>query len=82
MFSSQSTQPQELAVDDHLPLAQRRSRRANRRLPLRFRDMLPEPPLPLPPPEILEGPARMTQVLAVNTPSAPSADTVLPVQLD
>ena len=82
MFSSQSTQLQELAVDDHLPLAQRRSRRANRGLPLRFRDMLPEPPLPLPPPEILEGPARMTQVLVVNTPSAPSADTVLSVQPD
>ena len=33
-----------------LPLAQRRPRRLNRRLPLRFRDQLPENPLPLPPP--------------------------------
>ena len=34
---------------DTLPLSIRRTRRANRRLPKRFRDMLPEPPLPLPP---------------------------------
>ena len=36
-----------------LPLAQRRPRRLNRRLPLRFRDQLPENPLPLPPPGII-----------------------------
>ncbi|KIJ61919.1 hypothetical protein HYDPIDRAFT_95568 [Hydnomerulius pinastri MD-312] len=34
-------------------LTQRRTRRANCRLPLRFWDMLPEPPLPLPPPGVL-----------------------------
>ncbi|KIK19796.1 hypothetical protein PISMIDRAFT_106977 [Pisolithus microcarpus 441] len=35
--------------DDDLPLAQRRARHTNRQLPLQFWDMLPEPPLPLPP---------------------------------
>ena len=35
--------------DDTLPLAIRRTQRVNRRLPKRFRDILPEPPLPLPP---------------------------------
>ncbi|KAI6012859.1 hypothetical protein BKA83DRAFT_4063774 [Pisolithus microcarpus] len=43
----------EPSQDDDLPLAQRRTRCANRRLPLRFRDMLPEPPLPLPPTSFL-----------------------------
>ncbi|KAI6016068.1 hypothetical protein BKA83DRAFT_4060484 [Pisolithus microcarpus] len=43
----------EPSQDDDLPLAQRRTQRANRRLPLRFRDMLPEPPLPLPPTSFL-----------------------------
>src|SRR5580704_7753357 len=28
------------------------TRRLNRRLPLRFRDLLPQPPLPLPPPPL------------------------------
>lgn len=37
------------AEDNILPLSIRRTRRANRRLPKRFRDVLPEPPLPLPP---------------------------------
>ena len=35
--------------DNTLPLAIRRTQRVNRRLPKRFRDILPEPPLPLPP---------------------------------
>ena len=35
--------------DETLPLSIRRTRRINRRLPKRFRDILPEPPLPLPP---------------------------------
>lgn len=37
--------------DDAQSLAQRRTRRMNRRLPLRFRDSLPQPLLPLPPAE-------------------------------
>ena len=37
------------AEDDTVPLSIRRTHRANRRLPKHFRDMLPEPPLPLPP---------------------------------
>ena len=40
------------AEDDTLPLSIRRTRRANRRLPKRFRDMLPEPPLPFPPQDV------------------------------
>jgi len=35
--------------DDALPLSLRRTQRVHRKLPKRFRDMLPEPPLPLPP---------------------------------
>ena len=35
--------------DDTLPLSIHRTRRINRRLPKCFRDILPEPPLPLPP---------------------------------
>ncbi|KAH7917312.1 hypothetical protein BV22DRAFT_1026615, partial [Leucogyrophana mollusca] len=38
--------------DEGLSLAQRRPRRLNRRLPKRFDDFLPEPPLPLPPGEL------------------------------
>ena len=40
------------AEDDTLPLSIRRTRRANRRLPKRFRDMLPEAPLPLLPQDV------------------------------
>ncbi|KIJ60703.1 hypothetical protein HYDPIDRAFT_98197, partial [Hydnomerulius pinastri MD-312] len=40
--------------DDNLPLAQHQPRRLNRQLPLRFRNQLPEPPLPLPPVESRE----------------------------
>ena len=40
------------AEDDTLPLSIRRTQRANRRLPKRFQDMLPEPPLPLPPQDV------------------------------
>ncbi|KAF9233087.1 hypothetical protein BU15DRAFT_66894 [Melanogaster broomeanus] len=35
--------------DDSLPLSLCRTRRLNRQLPQHFRDMLPEPPMPLPP---------------------------------
>lgn len=35
--------------DDDEPLAKRRNRRLNRQLPVRYRDVLPEPPIPLPP---------------------------------
>ena len=37
-----------------LPLSLRRTKRTNCRLPKRYRDMLPEPPMPLPPPECRE----------------------------
>jgi hypothetical protein len=38
-------------VDDlSQPLAERRGRREHRRLPLRYRDILPDTPAPLPPP--------------------------------
>lgn len=53
-----------MQTNDSLPLSLRRARRPNRLLPQRFRDMLPEFPLPLPPPEIL-------QVLT-HTPPTPS----------
>ncbi|KAF8834972.1 hypothetical protein BDN67DRAFT_992549 [Paxillus ammoniavirescens] len=46
------TQEQEVVEDNDLPLAQRRSRHLNRRLPLHFHNQLPEPPLPLPPVEL------------------------------
>ena len=69
-------------MDDDLPLAQRRSRRTNRRLPLQFRDMLPEPPLPLPPPEVLENSAQTTQAPTANTLSHPVTDIISPVQPD
>ena len=85
--SSESSHPQSqvLPEDDDLPLAQRRSRWTNRRLPVRFRDVLPEPPLPLPPPEILKDLAQMAQPPTADTPNTPSADgtaLVLPVQPD
>ena len=35
--------------DENMPLSIRRTRRSNWRLPKHFRDLLPEPPLPLPP---------------------------------
>ena len=51
LFDMTPLEPSEIvrAEDDTLPLSIRRTRRVNRRLPKRFRDMLPEPPLPLPP---------------------------------
>ncbi|KIJ57944.1 hypothetical protein HYDPIDRAFT_34653 [Hydnomerulius pinastri MD-312] len=79
------------AEDDTLPLSLRRSRRNNRRLPLRFRDMLPEFPLPLPPqdhegqvepasgcPDAEPPPSKhvQLQVAPVSTSNSPHADKV------
>ena len=57
--------------DDTLPLSIRRARRTNRRLPKRFRDMLPEPLLPLYPQDA----EALLQVNALgeNSGSGPSA---------
>lgn len=41
-----------LLDDDTQSLARRRTRRPNRQLPRRFRDSLPEPPMPLPPAQV------------------------------
>ena len=41
-----------MQAEDNAPLSICRSRRVNRRLPKRFRDMLPEPPMPLPPQDV------------------------------
>ena len=41
--------PGAVQAEDTLPLSVHRTRWANRQLPKRFRDILPEPPLPLPP---------------------------------
>ena len=62
LSSESSPQPQEWPEENDLPLAQRRSRRTNHKLPLWFQDMLPEPPLPLPPPKILEDLTQIVQV--------------------
>ena len=52
--------------DENLPLSLRRTRRTLRRLPKRFRDMLPEPPPPLPP---------TTVIFPLSTPaSSPSTE--------
>ncbi|KIJ57630.1 hypothetical protein HYDPIDRAFT_34927 [Hydnomerulius pinastri MD-312] len=55
--------------DDSLPLSLWRSRRLNRRLPQRFRDMLPEPPMPSMP---------STPPPAASMPSAHSEHTRVP----
>ncbi|KIJ60977.1 hypothetical protein HYDPIDRAFT_31682, partial [Hydnomerulius pinastri MD-312] len=57
--------------NNELPLAQRRTQRTNRRLPLRFRDLLPEPPLPLPPPDAFSEPPVAPDPRADNS-SSPS----------
>ena len=46
----------DLADDSHLPMMERRpwTRRLGRQLPLRFRDVLPQPPAPLPPAHIAQ----------------------------
>ena len=41
-----------LCQDDSLPLSLQRTRQVHRRLPKRFRDMIPEPPQPLPPADL------------------------------
>ncbi|KAF9237474.1 hypothetical protein BU15DRAFT_76018 [Melanogaster broomeanus] len=60
---NQEDEPVLQMEDDDLPLAQRRSRRLNRQLPLRFRDQLPESPFSLPPVGLRE---------ASHSPSTPS----------
>ncbi|KIJ15378.1 hypothetical protein PAXINDRAFT_11922 [Paxillus involutus ATCC 200175] len=60
--------------DDTLSLAQRRPHWLNHRLPLRFRDMLPNGPLPLPPPgiELPEGlPQGSSESHIPRSPSPP-----------
>jgi len=39
----QNPQPESMELDEDMSLAERRPRRQNRRLPQRFRDILPEP---------------------------------------
>jgi hypothetical protein len=55
--------------DGHKSLAERRSRRLNRRLPMRFRDILPEPPPALPPSSALD--RHDTDTGAAETPTSP-----------
>ncbi|KAF8833568.1 hypothetical protein BDN67DRAFT_992818 [Paxillus ammoniavirescens] len=57
--------------DDDAPLSLRRTRQSNQQLPLRFRDMLPEPPMPLPPPdqEFDHGSPQLPQSLELIPPS-------------
>ncbi|KAF9230896.1 hypothetical protein BU15DRAFT_68802 [Melanogaster broomeanus] len=62
-FQNQEDEPVLQMEDDDLPLAQRRSRRLNRQLPLRFHDQLPESPFSLPPVGLRE---------ASHSPSTPS----------
>ena len=61
-----------IQAEDTLPLSLRRTRRTNRQLPKRFQDMLPEPPLPLPPQgvEVLQ-----VSALHVNSSSCPCPTT-------
>ena len=59
--------------DDTLPLSICRAQRTNRRLPKRFRDMLPEPLLPLYPQDV-EAPLEVN-ALGVNSGSCPSTTT-------
>ena len=68
-----------------LPLAQRRTRRLNRQLPLRFRDMLPESPMPLPPSGIqsLEDPSDQgasESHISCFTPPVPAPHSVFRTQ--
>jgi Plavaka transposase len=64
-----------------MPLAQRRPRRLNRRLPLRFRDTLPVPLMPLPPPgatnTIQPMPTSASASTPVSDPVSPSTSTVV-----
>jgi len=54
-----------------VPLSIRRPRRTNRRLPKRFRDLLPEPPLPLPPQDV-EVPLEVN-ITQANSGTCPTA---------
>ncbi|KAF9230744.1 hypothetical protein BU15DRAFT_83245 [Melanogaster broomeanus] len=68
-------------ASDTLSLAQRRPRRLNRRLPLRFRDMLPEGALPLPPPgmELSESPPQGSSDSYIPCPPSPSLSAMRPI---
>ena len=74
------------AEDDNMPLSIRRTRRNNRRLPKRFRDMLPEHPLPLPPqdaevslefnpPQATDSSSATTSTLTPDGQPSPQADS-------
>lgn len=57
--------------DNDEPLAKRRNQQLNHQLPVRYRDILPEPPIPLPPREDASG-----SVISAVTPA--STSTLLP----
>ena len=59
---SQAVDVESDADSPSLPLSLRRTRRSNRRLPKRYRDMLPELHMPLPPPECRESNGERTLV--------------------
>ena len=61
--------------DETLPLSIRRTRRMNRRLPKRFWDILPEPPLPLPP----QGVEVFLEANPLPTDSGSPSTTAIPV---
>lgn len=61
--------------DDGMSLAQRRPHRLNRRMPLHFRDMVPEPLMPLPP----SGVTSTVQPMSMPTPASDSAPRPAPV---
>jgi len=61
-------------TEDDAPLAVRRSWRTNHQLPKRFRDMLPEPPLPLPPQDA----DLLLEVNALQVNSSPSMTLNVP----
>lgn len=79
-------QPASTCIEDDggTSLAQRRTRRLNRRLPLRFRDALPEPLMPLPPGSTRTHHASMSTPTSVSAPapapgSSPPSTSVVDV---
>ena len=68
---------------DSLPLSLRRTRRQNQALPLRFRDMLPEPPMPLPPSDTEAGRCTLAEPLTSTTSLSPAeSDSESPLVLN
>ncbi|EGO28346.1 hypothetical protein SERLADRAFT_413311 [Serpula lacrymans var. lacrymans S7.9] len=63
-------------VDDR-PLAQRRSRRLDRRLPQQFKDFLPEPLSPLPPHSVITSPLEDNNKSHANQASMSDSDSAL-----